>query len=237
MNRRTGVGRHKEKQMKTTSKIVMLLLILATCCVPSGLSAKNKKIVVQPAEAKIYVDGSYVADGSYFLKFNSRNDMYMIKVEAQGYVTKEMKIFKSDTRNVIPVDLKEDDSIEGSVASNLANKYFTINVRQGVDEATAWKMLTQVVLNYFDEIKTSDRASGFMNTPWVEFRFPMAEIKVRTMVQIKQITSDGLAYQIRVSSETAPLDSRGDHGFKPWPRVLKHYEPIISEMQQRIGDN
>ena len=214
-----------------------LLLLVTVCMIPAAVSAKNKKITVRPADAKIYVDGNYVADGSYFLKFNAKNDMYMVKVEATGYVTKEMKIFKTDTRSVIPIDLREDDSIEGSVASNLANKYFTINVREGVDESTAWKLLSQVLLNYFDEMKTADKSSGFMNTPWVEHRFPMAEVKVRTMVQIKQITNDGLAYQIRISSELAPIDTRGDHGYKPWPRVLKQYEPLIHEMQQRIGSN
>lgn len=214
-----------------------LLLLVAVCMIPAVVSAKNKKITVRPADAKIYVDGNYVADGSYFLKFNAKNDMYMVKVEATGYVTKEMKIFKTDTRSVIPIDLRKDDSIEGSVASNLANKYFTINVREGVDESTAWKLLSQVLLNYFDEMKTADKSSGFMNTPWVEHRFPMAEVKVRTMVQIKQITNDGLAYQIRISSELAPIDTRGDHGYKPWPRVLKQYEPLIHEMQQRIGSN
>lgn len=224
--------------MKRTIKLILIVTFVA-CCQSAALSAKDKKIVVKPSDAKIYCDGNYVADGTYFLRFNAKNDMYVIKVEADGYVSKEIKIFKTDTRVVIPIDLKEDDSLEGSVASNLANKYFTINVREGVDESLAWKMLTQVLLNYFDEIKTSDMASGFMNTPWVEYRFPMAEVKIRTMVQIKQITgtSSALAYQIRISSEIASLDSRGEHGFKPWSRVLKHYESIISEMQQRIGAN
>lgn len=223
--------------MKKTLYFAALLIAAAALFVPAESAAKNKKIVVQPAEAKIYVDGNYVADGNYFLKFGSRNDLYVVKVEAPGYVTKEMKVFKSDTRATIAVTLREDDSLEGSVASNLANRYFTLNVREGVDEAQAWKLLSQVVLNYFDEMQTSDRASGYMTTAWVTETFPLADVKVRTRVQIKQITNDGLAYQIRIVSETAPRSVSGEHGYKPWPRVLKKYEPLINEMQARIGNN
>lgn len=223
--------------MKKTLCLATLLLAAVAMFLPIEVSAKNKKIVVQPSEAKIYVDGNYVADGTCFLKFGGRDDMYVVKVEAPGYVSKELKIFKSDTRNTIAIDLREDDSMEGSVASNLANKYFTLNVREGIDEVMAWKLITQVMLNYFDEMQTSDRASGYMMTTWVTETFPSADVKVRTRVQIKQVTSDGLAYQIRIMSEVAPRDVSGDRGYKPWPRVLKRYEPLINEMQMRIGDN
>lgn len=223
--------------MKKTLCFATLLIAAAVALFPAEVLAKNKKIVVQPAEAKIYVDGNYVSDGSYFLKFGGRDDMFVIKAEAPGYVTKEIKVFKTDTRSTISISLREDDALEGSVASNLANRYFTLNVRAGVTEDQAWKLLTQVMLNYFDEMQTSDKSSGYMTTTWVTETFPMAEVKVRTRVQIKQITNEGLAYQIRIVSEIAPRSVSGDHGYKPWPRVLKKYEPLINEMQSRIGDN
>lgn len=224
--------------MKNFLFALLAVVGIAAMMPQEAQAAKVKKIVTQPETAKIYVDGNYVGDGFYTVKFGSRDDFFNIKVELPGFVTKQLKIYKHDTRNVISVDLREDDSLEGSVASNLANKYFTINVREGVDEDLAWKLLTQVLLNYFDELKTSDKASGYMNTTWVGHDFPMAEVKVRTMVQVKQITGgDGLQYQVRISSEVAPRDSFGQQGYKPWGRVLKQFEPLISEMQARIGDN
>ncbi len=222
--------------MKKLFYLTTALLAIVAVFGTTEASAKNKKIITQPADAKIYVDGSYVADGNYFLKFGSRDDLFVVKVEAPGYVTKVVKVFKTDTRNAITVALRNDDSLEGSVASNLANKYFTINVRDGVNEDQAWKLLSQVMLNYFDEMQTSDKSSGYMNTTWVTETFPMAEIKVRTRVQIKQAISEGLAYQIRITSEFAPLHA-GEQAYKPWSRVLKKYESLINEMQTRIGGN
>jgi len=43
-----------------------------------------------------------------------------------------------------------------------------------------------------------------------------------------------LAFQIRISSEIAPINS-GLNSYQAWPRVLKKYETLINEMQQRIG--
>ena len=216
--------------------LIALFAMVCTCLIfPNNAQAKKIKIVTTPENAKIYVDGNYVGDGVYVLNFKGKDEFFSVKVEAPGYIEKNLRIYKHDTRKAIPIDLREDETIEASVESDLANRYFTINVRDGVDENLAWKLLSQVMLNYFDEMKTSDKASGYMNTTWKVDKFPKSELKVRTSVQIKEITSEGLAYQIRIKSEIAPIDTRGDQGYKPWTRVLKHYEPLINEMQQRIG--
>lgn len=218
--------------------LVALFAMMCACfIIPNDVQAKKIKIVTTPETAKIYVDGNYVGDGVYMLNFTRRDEFFSIKVEAPGYIEKQLRVYKYDTRKSIPIDLREDETMKASVESDLANRYFTINVREGVDEDLAWKLLSQVMLNYFDEMKTSDKASGFMNTTWKVDKFTESELKVRTAVQIKEITNEGLAYQIRIRSEIAPLDAWGEHGYKPWVRVLKRYEPLINEMQQRLGKN
>lgn len=214
----------------------LLALVCALVLAPNEAHAKKIKLVVTPENAKIHIDGNYVGDGAYVLNFRRNDEFFSVKITAPGYVEKTMRVYKYDTRKAIAIDLRKDESFDASVESLNANKYFTINVREGVDESLAWKLMSQVMLNYFDEMKTSDKASGYMNTAWVEDRFPQSEVKVRTMVQIKQITSEGLAYQIRISSEISP-DVYGENRYRPWDRLLKKYEPLINEMQSRIGDN
>ncbi len=215
--------------------ITLLTAVGVASFVCDDIQAKPGKIVTTPETAKIYIDGNYVGDGMYPIKFTKKEDFFMVKVEAPGYVSKQQKVYKYDTRKVIAIELREDDSVMGSVATELANRYFTIQCRESLDEDTAWKILSSVLLNYFDEVKTADKSSGFMNTAWSVATFPMAEVKVRTMVQIKQVINEGLAYQIKISSEIAPLESYGEQGFRQWPRVIKKYEPLINEMQQRLG--
>ena len=199
----------------------------------SLLGGKKKTIKVSPAEAKIYVDGNYVADGMYELDFG-RDDFVVVKVECPGYVEKEMKIFKTDKRKTISVQLREDDAFAESEVNELANQSFTIQVREGIKEETAWKLLNQVLLDYFDEIKVADKVSGFINTAWAVRVFQKAEAKVRTRVMIKELTTgSGLTYQVKVMSEIGPLNGT-EQGFKPYERILKKYQPLINEIQTRL---
>ena len=64
----------------------------------------------------------------------------------------------------------------------------------------------------------------------------MARLKVRTMVQIKEVSADELTYQIKIFSEIADINAN-EQGYKPWPRVTKKFEPLINEMQMRVGKN
>ena len=217
-------------------KKVLLILLAVLFCGTLNLNAQKKTIRTTPDNAKIYIDGNYVGDGYYEIKFKKSEDFISVKVEATGFVTKEFNLYKNDTRKTIGIKLVEDDALEGSTASDLANKYFTIRVRDGVDVDQAWKLLSQVMLDYFNEMKTSDKASGYMNTSWYHETFPMAGLKVRTMVQIKEVSADELTYQIKIFSEIADINAN-EQGYKPWPRVTKKFEPLINEMQMRVGKN
>lgn len=219
--------------MKT--KILLVLMLSFTFSLSCSALGKHKQIRATPSTAQIYIDGNYVGDGMYDVKFK-KEDFVVVKVENAGYVTKEFRLYKEDSRNTIGVQLMEDDALAGSTATDLANRYFTIQVREGIDVDRAWKLLSQVMLDYFNELKTADKASGYMNTTWVKETFPNAKVKVRTMVQIKEVSGDGLTYQIKIFSEIADIDSN-EQGYKPWPRVLKKYETLINEMQMRIGKN
>ena len=106
-----------------------------------------------------------------------------------------------------------------------------------MDLSQAWKIIHQVILNYFDEIQTTDIASGFIQTPWRYETFPEAEKQVRTRISVKQNAfGDDLSFQIKVSSEAGSLyASRRDESFQEIDRILKSLEPIISEFQTRLG--
>ena len=61
-------------------------------------------------------------------------------------------------------------------------------------------------------------------------------IQWRTRVTIKE-SSDGddIVYRIKIASEVAPLNANSVEYYQPIGRVLKFYEPMISEFQARLG--
>lgn len=221
-------------------------MIVLICSISPVLHAREVKVSVTPSDAKIYVDGNYYADGVATVNVSKKSEFVVIKLESPGYVTMETKIYASDKRKAISYTLRRDGFFDVSVASGLVNKYFNVKVSKdlykidengNMDLSLAWKMIHQVILNYFDEIQTTDVASGFVQTPWRYETFPEAEKQVRTRVSVKQNSfGDELSFQIKVSSEAGSMyASRRDESFQEIDRILKELEPIISEFQTRLG--
>ena len=225
----------------------LFLFVLLLCSINVSLQAREIKVSVTPSNAKIYVDGNYYADGIAVINVKKKAGFVVIKMESPGYVTMETKIYASDKRKAVSYTLRRDSFFDVSEASGLVNKYFNVKVSKehySIDEngkmdlSRAWKIIHQVILNYFDEIQTTDIASGFIQTPWRYETFTEAEKQIRTRVSVKQNAfSEDLAFQIKVSSEAGSLyASRRDESFQEIDRILKSLEPIISEFQTRLGE-
>jgi len=223
------------------------LLVLIALCLGFVLSeAKDIKISVTPSDAKIYIDGNYVGDGVTTASLKKKDGFLVVKFEREGYVTTEVRVFASDKRSAFSYTMRKDEFFNVSAPSGLVNKYFSVTVSKDlytVDEngkknsELAWKLIHQILLNYFDEIQTTDFASGFIQTPWQYETFPAADKQMRTRVSVKESNLGGdLTFQIKVSSEVAPLmASQNDESFQEIDRIAKDFEPIISEFQSRLG--
>lgn len=139
----------------------------------------------------------------------------------------------------------QDGFYRGSAASGLVNKYitvildsqyYTIDSNGKVDTSSAWKLLHQILLNYFSEIETTDFYGCFLQTPWKYKSFTMSEKQIRNRVTVRDITTpDRVAFQIKVSSEVASAMAARHGEFDEVDRLPKELEPMIEELQTRIG--
>ena len=227
-------------------KKLFLSIILTFVAFICAYAAKEVKITVLPSDAKIYIDGNYVADGTTTATLRKKDGFIVIKCEKEEYVTLETKIFATDGRKAVSYTMRRDAFFDVSAASGLVNKYFSVRISKdlySIDDngkrntELAWKMLHQVILNYFDEIQTTDIASGFIQTPWQYKSFPEADKQIRTRVSVKESNLGGdLTFQIKISSEVAPLIAvQRDESFQEIDRIVKDLEPMISEFQARLG--
>lgn len=223
-------------------KNILLLTLLLSF---SFSSAREVKISVMPEDTKIFVDGVYVGDGITTVNVKRKERFIVLKFEKDGYVTLNTKIFFKDKRKAISYQLRKDEFYFESTPVGNANKFFTQEIdidyfKDAKDTKEAnllvWKMMHQVLLNYFDEIESSDMLSGFIQTPWKIKPFPNSGIQVRTRVTVKQSNlGKNLTYKIKISSETASIGTNKEESFQKTMRVLKKYETLISEFQSRLG--
>ncbi len=231
--------------MKTSLKLLTCLLALF---IVADLSAKSRiiKITCEPAESAIYIDNVFIGNGfGEFTCPKKKNMVAVIRIECDGYRTIHSKFYGGDKRESISFKMVGDGLMQGSVASGVVNKFFTVEIDKkyysvkedgSYDTSNAWKLLHQILLNYFDEIETTDFYSDFVQTPWNYSKFSMSDKQIRTRVTIRDISNPNLvAFQIKISSEVAGAMS-GKHGeFVEIDRIPKDQESLIQELQTRIG--
>lgn len=232
--------------MKQKLVLTLLFVLCTTFCASSLGKAKIVKISVEPREAAIYVDNVFVGNG--FGEFpcpKKKNSVAVIRVECDGYLTINTKFYGGDKRESMHLVMQPDGFINGTEPSGAVNKFFTIEVAPKFytkkadgtyDTKTAWKMLHQILLNYFDEIETTDFYSGYVQTPWHYTEFTMSDKQLRNRVVIRDISNPELvAFQIKVLSEVAAT-KLGKHGeFVSVDRIPNELAPLIQELQTRIG--
>ncbi|MDE6453054.1 MAG: PEGA domain-containing protein [Muribaculaceae bacterium] len=208
---------------------------------------KEIQIVVIPSDATIKVNGSYYGEGSAMVKIKKK-DFISLECFAPGYETLTTRVYGNDGRKTIEIKLKEDMLLRQTSESSVANNFFSVRISKSLysdDKATgkrnadnAWKLAHNVLLKYFDEIQTSDMASGFIQTPWLYKNYIDAGKTLRHRVTIKESNIGGdLTFQIKLTSEMAPTQGRNkEESFLETNRIMKEFDSLISEFQTRLGE-
>lgn len=225
--------------------LILLVIVLAGVAVPVHAKKKGRviKVSVEPPEAQISIDGLYIGDGVVSFNIDKNDGFVVIKAEYPGYKTQNAKFYYKDSRDAVSFKLKKDATSDYLTATDLANKYFTINVSPNLLEydedgklstVKAWRAVQNIILSYFDEIQSMDLTTGYFQTPWEYTKVPELDFAVRTRVTIKENTiGKNVVFQVKVSSERATSTARVD-GWSEQSYILKKFQPIIEELQSRL---
>lgn len=208
---------------------------------------KEVQIVVIPSDATIKVNGSYYGEGAAKVTIKKK-DFVSLESSAPGYETLVTRVYGNDGRKTIEIKLKEDLLLKQTSESSVANNFFTVKVNKNLysdnkktgerNSEAAWKMAHSVLLKYFDEILTSDVASGYIQTPWLYKNYIDAGKTLRHRVTVKESNIGGdLTFQIKLTSEIAPTQARSkEEAFMETNRIIKEFETLVSEFQTRLGE-
>lgn len=223
---------------------VLLMLCIGTVVSYAGPS-ETIKITVIPKEASIYVNNEFMGYGYVEVTRPKKKEMLALRIECEGYKPIDSKVYGLDKRNYISFQLQDDGFYRSTASSGLVNKFLTINLdstlykidnKGNIDVSAAWKKLHNILLNYFEEIQTTDSHGGYLQTPWHYKSFAMSEKQVRTRVTVRDVsTPDKVAFQIKVSSEVANTMAARHGEFTEVDRVVKEIEPMVEELQTRLG--
>ena len=225
---------------------LLLIFLLGWLNLANGAKSKTFKVMAQPKEASIFVNNQFVGYG--FAEFNrpkKKTDVIAIRIECEGYKPLETKIYADDVRSSVSYTLQDDGFYRATATSGLVNKFMTVTLdnslytidEQGtINVAKAWKLLHQILLNYFEEIAATDYSGGYLQTPWHYKTFQLSDKQMRTRVTVRDIsTPTQVAFQIKVSSEVASAMAARHGEFTNVDRIVKELEPMLQELQTRLG--
>ena len=225
---------------------LLLIFLLGGLNLANGAKSKTFKVMAQPKEASIFVNNQFVGYG--FAEFNrpkKKTDVIAIRIECEGYKPLETKIYADDVRSSVSYTLQDDGFYRATATSGLVNKFMTVTLdnslytidEQGtINVAKAWKLLHQILLNYFEKIAATDYSGGYLQTPWHYKTFQLSDKQMRTRVTVRDIsTPTQVAFQIKVSSEVASAMAARHGEFTNVDRIVKELEPMLQELQTRLG--
>lgn len=206
--------------------------------ITENISLKDRQVAIRttPEDASIKVDGRVMGAGDYKLRI-PYNQCVEVIVEKAGFVISKKSYCNQEGVEPPPVSehvvLPVDEAFTSSVQSDQANLNFTIETSK--PEEDAWKILSQITMNYFDNIELADKETGYMRTSWNLKSF--VNNTIRTRIIVKQADITPLKYTIKLVSEYSgrPKTSvKEDESFFSWDRILNTYKDVISEYQSRL---
>ncbi|MBI9033950.1 MAG: hypothetical protein JEZ03_05715 [Bacteroidales bacterium] len=223
--------------MKNILNIALTILFLSFAS--TTVMAGKKKIQVSTSEqdAKIIVDGKMMGAGQVEVIVMS-NSCVTVKVQKIGFLTETITFCNKKNSANPPktyyVEMRRDDAYDASIQTDVAN--VDISLKTTMSELDAWKLMSQIITQYFDVIEVTDRETGYLRTSWEVQSFQQNTIRTRVIIKLGD--TDPLTYKIKLVSEEsrrASTSVKSDELFRDWDRVLRKYEGIFDQMTSRLN--
>lgn len=216
-----------------TLLLITLVMLYSTFC-----DAQKTNITTSEPDAQILVNGQKVGVGSFMLKLDKK-DCYNIRAVKPGYLRYESTLCGKKAGPEAPstlfFDMQKDDSEVASIQTDQANVDFEIIVNDELNDESAWQLVHQIVTDYFDAIEVSDRDTSYLRTAWAVQSFSQNTVRSRLIIKLSK--NNPLTYKVKLNSEAsgdALTSVKADERFRPWDRVLRKYENIVSDFATRI---
>jgi len=216
-------------------KKLLLSLFLFLGAAAVSQADEKLKINVSEQDAVIYVDGK-PSGSSAEIKID-KGSCVTVKIVKTGFLTENLSFCDKKNAASIPkslfVELKRDDSFDASLKIDFANN--DIDVRTSKPENDAWRLMNQIITSQFDIIEITDKETGYLRTAWAVQTFKGNTIRTRMVVKLG--SNDPLYYKIKLMSEQSGepgTSPKSDEKFQEWDRVLRKYESVVNEIQNRL---
>lgn len=212
------------------------LLFISLLLLCSNIFAAKVLVSSSEQDAEIFSNGQKVGTGSATIVV-PKNGKTVVTVKKIGFLPMEQIFYDMKGMAKPPktfyFDLVVDDSFTASDKNDKANIDFSVNI-VGLTDDEAWRTAVTIVTDYFDILEVSDKETSYLRTAWQSQSFSANTVRTRIILK-----SGGKGViKIKLISEysgKAGTSVKADEEFREWDRVLRRYNNVISDFQNRLG--
>ena len=205
----------------------------------------NYTIVTEPvADGRVFVDGDFVgvAPVSVDLSVTKTEPIRITteKVGAIGAWPRQISPRIADTDTTVVLRLEEDEALQATQESDIANNWLTIypqrtsNSFGAIDDDKVWQKLVSLVTDSFPDLEQIDRGSYYIRSAWRIRQYPFRVLRHRLVV--KRGVSDELTIRVLIESQMAPRSngSYREEEFEPTRRVFRSDSETIGFLRDQL---
>lgn len=212
-------------------------LLIALFLFTSNIFAGKVIVSTSEPDAEIFQNGQKIGTGSVEINI-PKDTKVIITAKKTGFFTEEQIFYNIKGWPAAPktylFKMEADDSFTATEINNKANTDFSVPVADGISDSEAWRIAVSIITDYFDVLEVSDKDTYYLRTAWQAQSFSANTIRTRVILK-----SGGKGViKIKLISEQSgkPGTSiKADEEFKEWDRVLRKYNNVIAEFQNRLG--
>lgn len=199
--------------------------------------------VLVDTPAEFFVDGIPMGKGEKYCKFFvHKGKIHQLVVRAEGYLELVKKIsFESvETSYNLTKDLVVDQAYASSVSkADIANKKMEFMIKKNMTREQATQRMKYFISEQFETLEINDNVSGWYRTVWNSRVFEAENMVVRTRIELKEVPDNGdgqIKYKFYLQSQVAHKTNPQEEDFKPWNRILREYDKLVSDVQNLVAN-
>ena len=189
-------------------RVLLLSVLFGALLLPSVALAKKFLIDTTPVNGgRIYIDGQFKGIAPIRVEVPLKSGFFATaEAEKDGALSFWPTQFTKSHKGPVMVRLEEDDSLDQTVSSDVANTWLSITPKHTMDdddvadEDKIWQKLISVVSDNFSDLEQMDRDSYYLRTAWRlrEFNY----IVIRNRLVVKLGVGSDFTIKVRLESQS-----------------------------------
>lgn len=195
------------------------------------------KVMPDPTESEIYLDGNQVGKGVTELELGGEEgQQYQVKVcGPPGYFCKLTTIDANSPASITVSPGKDNAYFETVDGVDNVNKWIKLPVSKKYSQEEAWQKMTSSITSAISDFEVLDQKSLYLKTAWKVAGKKDDELRARSRIVVAVDNPDPENTVLKVKIESERINPKGEK-VEDYPRTFRTYLDALETARARLGN-